>query len=175
MISKTMRTSLIPSRIRFFVSGLAIALLACATAQAERVSQTVDVTCRIEPRLSLTISPATGERIDFGTIYSSPTDSTLSGAVPVDLHIFSNLGKPYQVTQSFRAPMTSEEGRMLAPETLLVTGEAGTQDASGEKTIFSSDPRGLSADPTVSYQLRVPPAQPQGSYRGTLVMTVTAQ
>ena len=169
------RTSLIPSRIRCFVGSLLAIMNVCPLAWAQRVSQTVEVTCRIEPRLQLTINPSTGERIDFGTIYSSETEPTLSKTVPVNLHIFSNLGKPYQVTQEFRSVMTNELGQSLAPEALTVTGEAGTQSAANIATIFSSDPKGQSADPTLSYQLRVPPAQAQGNYRGMLVVTVTAQ
>ena len=169
-MSLCLRMSLIPSRIRFFV-GLIICLISVpGLAQAERTSQSIEVTCRIEPQLALTISPATGERIDFGVLPSFPTEAALSDIVPVQLHIFSNLGKPYQVTQEFRAPLTNETGDVLPVDSFQRVG-AGTESS----TVFQSDSKGLSADPTVSYRLRIPPGQAGGTYRGTLVMTVIAQ
>ena len=147
------------------------------------MSQSVEVVARIEPRLSLTITPETGEHIDFGTVESSQTEPHLSKPVNITLHVFSNLGKPYEVTQQLAAHLTNETGVILPPDNLLtfphdtadLVEEHALQPAAQSQTLFSSNPHGQSMDRTVSYQLRVPPGQVAGTYRGTLVMTVTAQ
>jgi hypothetical protein len=150
---------------------------------AESTSQTVEVVARIEPHLSLTVTPETGDRIDFGTIYSSQTEARLSEPVRVTLRVFSNLAAPYEVTHQLTTQLTNEAGASLSPDELLIYtqeplgAERGPADhlAGQPRTLFSSDPRGQSMDQVVSYQLRVPPGQAAGTYRGTLVMTVTAQ
>ena len=187
MHSHNTRNSQITSRIwlwgvKIFL-GFGLLFSPAPALWAKSVSQSVDVVARIEPRLSLTITPETGEHIDFGTVESSQTEPHLSKPVSVALHVFSNLGKPYEVTQQLVVHLTNETGMTLSPDDLLVfphdtpTSIAGQtyQSAERSKTLFSSDPHGQSMDRTISYQLRVPSGQAAGTYRGTLVMTVTAQ
>lgn len=164
------------------VSAVILATLPGATAWSA-TSQTVEVVAVIKPELSLTIEPETGPRIDLGTTYSSPVEPRLSRPVRVTVHIFSNLAKPYQVTQHLVQPLTNEEGTSLPPDTLLTHFDAPAPHQASEavvmaqqpRVLFASDADGLSATQSVSYQLRVPPRQPAGTYRGTLLMTVTAQ
>ncbi|MBI4598332.1 MAG: hypothetical protein HY737_08045 [Candidatus Omnitrophica bacterium] len=171
------RHSLIFPRIRFFAVLIAITALA-PSAGAESVSQTVDVVATIEPELSLTVAPQTGREIDFGTLYSSPTEPRLSDPIRVDVHVFSNLGRPYHVTHQLTRPLTNEAGMSLSPEALRasVNSPADVMDHLGRqpRTLFVSDARGRSTDQTVSYHLDIPPGQASGRYRGTLVLTVTA-
>lgn len=166
--------------LRTVISGLLLAGVGSAgPAGAESVSQTFEVVAVIQPELSLSIVPDTGERLDFGTLYSSQTEARLSPPVRVDVRVFSNLGRPYQITQQLVAPLTNEMGLALAPEHLLVApadpsgapGVAATQP----QVLFSSDPQGHSVHRPLTYQLRVPTGQAAGTYRGTILMTVTAQ
>ncbi|MBI3323756.1 MAG: hypothetical protein HYZ92_00560 [Candidatus Omnitrophica bacterium] len=178
---------LIPPRIRplhFWIWSAVVALITTTSnAWARSASQSVEVVARIEPELSLSIEPDTGERIDFGTIHSSPTESRLSHPVDVTVRVNSNLGHSYEVTQQLQEPLVSEEGAQLPPSQLLA-GLRGASDspaaalqAVGEEpeTLIRSDPAGSPAAWSVSYQLQVPPDQPAGTYRGTVLMTVTAQ
>jgi len=47
--------------------------------------------------------------------------------------------------------------------------------AHSSQTAFWSDPEGQSMTRSIAYQLRVPPGRSAGTYRGTVLMTVTAQ
>ncbi len=152
-------------------------LLAPRVAIAESKSQTVDVVAVIEPELSMTVEPETGKRIDLGTIHSSSTESRRSRPVGVSIHVDSNMGRPYQVTQELVQPMTNESGLSLPPRQLLVDPSGGTngQPVDQAAVVMSSDAIGQSATRSVAYQLDVPPGQAAGTYRGSILMTVTAQ
>lgn len=159
------------------IAGASLSLIPPPWAQG--ASQTVEVVARIEPELSMTITPETGDRIDLGTTYSAQTEPRLSQPVRVTLRVFSNLGQPYDVTQQLVSPLTSDTGVSLASDDLLVFGDDGSdvqgRGAGQPQTLFSSDPLGRSMDRSVSYRLRVPPGQAAGTYRGTLLMSVTAK
>lgn len=184
MLSERKPHSLIHLRIRRFVWNSVIGVWAfagfgIASLSAETISRTVDVVATIEPEFSLSIEPATGSQIDFGILYSSPTESRVSHPIDVTVRVFSNLGRPYQVSHQLLAPITADTGASLSPEDLLFRPEGASQSrplqGAQAQTVFTSDPRGRSATQSVSYQLRVPPHQAAGNYRGTLMMTVTAQ
>lgn len=171
-------------RLWWIAGGFALIGAAQASpASAESASQTFDVVAVIEPELSLSIAPETGTRLDFGTLYSSEAETRLSPPFRVAVHVFSNLGRPYQITQQLLAPLTNEAGAALPPEHLLVV-DAGTPQgmsapsgfsAGQPHVVFSSDLQGHSTDRALTYQLRVPPRQAAGTYRGTILTTVTAQ
>lgn len=181
MLFQEKREGLIQARIRRFLCVSVACLwawpLITPTPVAEAASQTVEVVATIEPELSLAIEPETGERIDLGIIHSSPTESRLSQAVNVNVRIWSNLGQPYQVTQQLIEPLTNEHGTTVPPGHLLLNPyqEGLGLPADRPQVILSSDPSGRSSNTSVSYQLRVPSRQPAGTYRGTILMTVTAQ
>lgn len=166
-----------------------VVLLGAASSQplaAESVHQSFEVVAVIEPELSLTVEPQTGERLDLGLIYSSPSVTRFSKTVQVKVRVFSNLGRPYQVTHQLLQPLMNQEGETLPPEDLLFselneiqpTGPSpvGTgMIAQAPQTVLWSDPEGQSVTRSVAYQLRVPPGRSAGTYRGTVLMTVTAQ
>ena len=180
MLFQPKRAGLIHAWIRLCCSlsliGSAAWWLTAAPQEAEAASQTVEVVAVIEPELSLTIEPETGERVDLGVILSSPTESRLSRPVNVNIRVWSNLGRPYHVTQQLIEPLTNERGATVPPGHFLLRASPEGQGLAADhsQVIFSSDPLGKSSDTPVSYQLRVPPSQPAGTYRGTVVMTVTA-
>jgi len=161
---------------------MALLCVAAMSASAKSASQTVEVIARIEPELSLSIEPETGSRIDFGTIYSSSAETRRSEPVQVTVRVGSNLGRSYQVTQQLRDPLMNDDGAALPPGRLLAGLEA---DAGGSlpmaavkddpDVLITSDPSGSPAAWSVAYQLLVPPDQPAGTYRGTVLMSVTAQ
>ena len=163
--------------------GVPLSLLILAPrAAAEQTSRAIDVVAVIEPELSMTVQPDTGTRIDLGTIYSSTTDVRYSRPVGVQVHVSSNLGQPYEVTQEWLQPMVSADGAALPSGSLRVSDE---HPSSGEllqgrsvdesPNLFVSGPDGRSQDWTATYQLQVPPGQQAGTYQGTLLMTVTAR
>ena len=171
---------LIPRWVRRCLCGALVVGLAgwlSSWAWAE-TSQSVEVTAVIEPRLSLTVEPATGERLDLGTIDSSPTETSFSRQVPLMVRVASNLYRSHAVTHHLAEPLTSEAGISLDPEQLryhlgqrLATSGILTDEP---QVAFFSDPQLGVDERSISYQLRVPPAQPAGRYRGTLLLTVTA-
>ncbi|HEX9779766.1 MAG TPA: hypothetical protein VGB20_00970 [bacterium] len=165
--------------IRACLTGLAAVAvsLPALPALSEGASQTVDVVAVIEPELGLTVEPDTGSEIDFGTIASSPSDARWSDPVGVTFSVFSNLGSPYHVTQHLVAPMTNARGTRLSPGQLQVTPVAASAGVPADEphVVFVSDAMGKSAREAVSYRLRVPPGQDAGTYRGTILMTVTAR
>ncbi len=181
MLFQRKRAGLIHARIRHVccvsLATLVAWLMAASSQGAEAASQTVEVVAVIEPELSLAIEPETGERIDLGVIASSPTESRVSRPVNVHVRIQSNLGQPYQVTQQLIEPLTNEQGTTVPAGHLLLNAsqEGLGRAADRPQAILSSDPLGRSSNTSVSYQLRVPPRQPAGTYRGTILMTVTAQ
>lgn len=149
-------------------------------AAGEQASTRIQVVAVIKPELSLTVEPETGDRLDLGTIYSSSTEERASQPVKVKVGVFSNLGHPYQVTQELVEPLTNEDGSQLPPGYLIVNqpdalgGDSGFVDAQQTQVVLASDARGRSEKRSVAYQLRVPPSQDAGTYRGTIVFTVTA-
>lgn len=154
-------------------------LLPCAS-HSGNMSQSVEVVAFIEPEISLSVRPATGERIDFGRVPSGDSGMRYSRPVDVEVEVFSNLGRPYDVTQHLRRPMSNRDGARI-PEGHLIVGPAQQQvspetfvgkSADQLQVIMQSD---HSDRQTVSYQLRVPPRQSPGRYAGTVVMTVTAR
>lgn len=179
----------LPIRVRIGIACVLTASAACLVwwpgdrpAEAESASQSIDVVATIRPELSLTVEPETGSRIELGTIDSSPTESRRSRPVHVAVRVFSNLGRPYQVTQQLRTPLANQDGQQLAPEQLLVSQSDGSPEAGAPRglagapqVVFASDAKGRSADRSLTYQLQVPPDTAAGDYQGTILMTVTAQ
>ena len=185
MLSR-LRLSLVRPRIRLVCLGQMLVAALCllpTPASASSATQSVEVVARIEPELSLSIEPETGSRIDFGTVRSSATEARLSEPVHVNVRVDSNLGRSYQVTQHLRDPLVNEDGVRLPPGQLLAglqqepAGLSAALDGLTEQpqVLITSDASGTPAAWSVSYQLRVPPDQPAGTYQGTVVMTVTAQ
>ena len=146
---------------------------------AEQISKSVEVVAVILPKLTLFVEPETGERVDFGTLYSGPHESELSSPVRVSVRVISNLGSPYEVTQHLVIPLANEAGQPLPLDAMKMSALSSqpvtTSLSAAPQRLFVSDAQGRSQTEMVSYQLLVPPNQPAGTYRGTLLVTVTAQ
>ena len=169
--------------IQVLLVGVAVLCLclpeaAGAVARKEVVSH-ARASVSIRPELSLEVHSETGQDINLGTVTSAEDEPRMSRPVRVSVKVWSNLGTPYRVTQRVDAPLTNEEGKILATKNLLYTdplveGE-GERDVESSPEIFVSDSKGLSENRTVIYKLRVPPGQAAGTYETMLIMAVTAQ
>jgi hypothetical protein len=152
---------------------------------AESDSQTVQVTATILPRLELTVTPDTGEAIAFGAIRQPEPGSRASGAVKVSVSVFSNLDRPYHVTQLVRKPLSSATGSAIPEGQLRVSASNANRGAVGPDlptamvpgaplTLYRSDSRGKSDAFRADYTLHVTPDTPAGDFQTEIVYTVTS-
>ena len=152
---------------------------------AESQSRTVQVTATILPRLELSINPSTGSSIAFGAIAQPNTGSTNTKTVAVNLSVFSNLDRPYHVTQTVRHPLTATSGTTIPDEQLQIItrnasqGEVGLGTlvpvASGTPTtLYTSNAHGKSDAFVADYQLSVTPTTPAGDFGTEILYTVTS-
>lgn len=169
------------------------ALLSCAAVsaclalpgivRAESESHTVEVSATILPRLELSVIPDTGSGIAFGVLTQPADGTTASRSVNVALNVFSNLGRPYEVTQTLRQPLTNAEGQMMAPEQFrMTTRQAAHGTLAPERslvpgvpaTLYTSDARGTSDTFLADYSLTATPATPAGTFQSDILYTVTS-
>ena len=164
---------------------LAAILLTAPRAFAESDSKSVQVTCTILPRLELSVSPDTGDQIAFGVLEQPAPGETANRSVKVQLNVFSNLGRPYQVTQLIRRSLATPEGLAIGDEQfrVLTAGSARGQLGTSEPvamvpgvaaTLYTSDERGKSDAFSADYTLTVTPQTPAGEYGTEIVYTVTS-
>jgi len=169
--------------------GCWIVLLGClitpSLALAETTSHTVQVTATILPRLELTVTPSTGASIAFGAMTQPAQGEEASRTVAVNVSVFSNLDRPYHVTQVIRHPLTSALGSTIPDEQFLVStrgaaiGEArvtaSTPIVPGEvTTLYTSNARGKSDAFAADYTLEVTPVTPAGDFATAIIYTVTS-
>lgn len=167
------------------ILAAALSLIVSPVAFAETQSKTVQVTATILPRLELSVEPATGPTIAFGAISQPADGQTAARSVAVSLRVFSNLDRPYHVTQLIRQPLTNTQGSAIPHEQFLLA----TRDASRGQlrvpqpisfvpgvpiTLYESDARGKSDAFTAEYHLAVTPATPAGDFETTILYTVTS-
>ena len=168
--------------------GVAITLLSFGlsiAASAESDSKTVQVTATILPRLELSVSPETGQTIAFGPITQPADGMTAARSVKVNVNVFSNLDRPYQVTQLVRQPLSSARGSTIPEGQLLVSARDAARGQLGPvqptaivtgaaTTLYRSDGRGKSDAFSADYTLRVTPDTPAGDFQTEIVYTVTS-
>ena len=161
------------------VLGLAI------PAFAESDSKTVQVTATILPRLELTVTPETGESITFGAITQPAPGGQTAHSVKVALNVFSNLDRPYQVTQLVRQPLSTAAGSTIPDDQFLVTAHDAARGQlvpaqptaivpGAPTTLYISDSRGKSDAFSADYTLMVTPETPAGDFHTEIVYTVTS-
>ncbi len=154
-------------------------------AGAESNTQTVQVSATILPRLELSVAPETGSSIAFGALTQPADGDAASRSVNVSLNVFSNLGRPYHVTQTIRQPLTNAQGRMIPPEQLQVTTRSAVHGTPGAAnpvalipgvpmTLYTSDAGGTSAEFSADYALKVTPTTPTGTFQTEILYTVTS-
>ena len=152
---------------------------------AESDSKTVQVTATILPRLELTVTPETGETIAFGAVTQPAPGGEDSRSVRVAVNVFSNLDRPYHVTQLVRRPLANREGSAISdPQFLVSAHDAGRGRASPVRptamipgratTLYTSDERGKSDAFKADYTLTVTPETPAGDFATEIVYTVTS-
>ena len=152
---------------------------------AESETKTVQVSATILPRLELSVSPETGQGIAFGDIEQPAPGDQTRRSVKVNVGVFSNLGRPYQVTQTVRRPLTDDAGISLAQAQFEVT----TSDAAlgmvaaseplaivpgDTTTLYTSNSHGKSDAFNADYTLTVTPTTPDGTFETEIVYTVTS-
>lgn len=167
------------------VLGSAGAMMLLASAYAESQSHTVQVSATILPRLELSVTPSTGSAIAFGAIMQPSDGETTVKTVAVNLSVFSNLDRPYHVTQSVRHALANEQGVEIPSGQFLVSGRDSARGeirvtapvaiTAGESaTLYTSDANGKSDAFVADYQLAVTPATPAGNFGTEIVYTVTS-
>ena len=174
---------------RRWTLGGSAAVVCCAVtpliASAESESRTVQVSATILPRLELSVTPDTGSTIAFGAVTQPAPGETATHSVAVNLRVFSNLDRPYQVTHMIRRPLTNAAGNTIPDTQFLVATHAG---ARGElraptpapiipgipATLYESNARGNSDTFVANYSLAVTPATPSGNFATEVVYTVTS-
>jgi hypothetical protein len=152
---------------------------------AESDSKTVQVTATILPRLELTVTPETGESIAFGAITQPAPGGEAARSVQVSLNVFSNLDRPYHVTQLIRQPLSTAAGSTIPGAQFLVSARESSRGQLGPTqptaitpgqptTLYISDERGKSNAFLADYTLTVTPETPAGDFGTEIVYTVTS-
>lgn len=153
------------------------------TAEAETKSVSIDVTVRVLPIFELTVSGADGGNLEFGDVQKSGSGDVFAESKEMVLTAKSNLGRPYQITQTLSEPLRSDNAETFEEGDLTVRAQNSATQGSVTNgagvtttptTLFTSDSRGKGDTIRASYRLRVKPDQPAGDYKTRLVYTITA-
>ena len=131
----------------------------------------IDLELQVQPAFTVDVSlPTGGVRFTHVLPTNPPEDKE------VLVTVRSNLQKPYQVLQSFRTPMTNEQGKEIGKENFLIRvdippGQKGRTRFSeftpvdiGEYPIFFSDAQGSAAFFKVMYRLKAGSQSNPGNY-----------
>jgi hypothetical protein len=131
----------------------------------------IDLETHVQPAFSVDVSLPPG-----GVRYTNVLPTKPPEDKEVLVTVTSNLGKAYQVLQSFQTPMTNEEGKEISKESFLIrveipAGQKGrtrfnefTPVETGDYPIFYSDPQGSAASFKVVYRLKVGSQASPGNY-----------
>ena len=172
---------------RWVMSSMTVlsALIGAHCAFAESVSKSVRVSATILPRLEISVTPETGSDISFGAIEQPAPGDTAGRSVKVNVGVFSNLGHPYQITQTVRQPLISTDGARIPDEQFVVSTRDATQGSLAAPqpvavspgtttTLYTSNGRGKSDSFIADYSLRVTPQTPAGDFTTEIVYSVTS-
>ena len=163
--------------------GCLVSLAGGRPAAAESDSKTIRVSATILPRLELSVTPETGQVLAFGTIEQPAFGRTIDRAVRVNVHTFSNLGRPYHITQLVRHLLTNDEGTTIPAEQFQVLTPGASLGTLGAPhltpmapdvptTLYISNGRGKSDAFLADYTLTVTPTTPAGQFQTEIVYTV---
>ena len=151
---------------------------------AESLNVSVNTTVSIPTILELKIEETGQSELHFGNIRPSTIQATEAGPVIVKIHVTSNIGETYQVTQAMSNPLENAQGVQLGSDNLkfktTAAKTAGTVIATATpvtkniQTIFISDLKGTSDTIQAEYTLTVPPSQAPGDYSALLTYTVSS-
>ncbi len=134
--------------------------------------------------LELAIEQTGQSELRFGNIQPSATQTTVSSPVLIVIHVTSNLGTSYQVTQAISNDLQNANGDQINLVNLKFKTTAskttGTVIATpapvskSSQTIFISDANGNSDTINAEYTLTIPPSQAPGDYSALLTYTVSS-
>lgn len=143
----------------------------------------VNAKADIETVLELQIDQTGQSELRFGNIRPSALEPTEAGPYVVTIHVVSNIGSSYHVTQSISNALENAEGQKIDSENLKFKTTANTKGTvistptpvtKSSQTIFISDPEGTSDTIKAEYTLTVPPSQAAGDYSALLTYTVSS-
>ena len=166
------------------VGFLSLGCLAAVPA-VDAASKTVTIRSEafIKDTLELAISQAGESELRFGNIRSS-SQSTETGPLKIILHITSNTGERYQVTEHLKGPLRNASNNRMGVENLKFKSSSAkssgtvvstpTAASASPQTIFVSDNAGSSDSVSVEYTLTAPANQAPGDYSAPLNYTVSA-
>jgi len=121
----------------------------------------IDIQCDIPPVFTINVTPPL-EGVSFSHVLANNPPQEKE----VQITVFSNLHKPYQVIQGLQAGMTNSQGKEFDNKYFNIqveipSGQKGRTDfvefspvQTGEYPVFSSDARGSGAAFTVVYRLQ---------------------
>lgn len=151
---------------------------------AESLNVSVNTTVNVSTILELNIEETGQSELRFGNIRPSAIQATEAGPVIVKIHVTSNIGEIYQVTQTMSNPLENTQGVQMGFNNLkfktTAAKTAGTVIATAvpvtknPQTIFISDLKGTSDTIQAEYLLTVPPSQAPGDYSALLTYTVSS-
>ncbi len=155
-------------------------------AQPQSESRTLRVHVNVEPIFVVQVAPrAGGETIEFGTVKKEDQKSAQAEPVQVDIAVFSNLGVPYQVSQTVAGPLVNEKGETLPLENFLIRADEAVYGTGSilnpepvvarEQLLFESNANGDTDTFTANYLLQIPPTQAGGDYQMNIIYTIATK
>lgn len=155
-------------------------------AESRSESRTLQVHVNVEPVFVVEVAPRNGgNTIEFGTVKKIQGKEAETEGVGVDIAVVSNLGVPYQVSQTVESALVNEEGEQLGLENFWVQAneaafgqgripqpKAVTQ---ADQLLFESNSEGYSDSFTANYLLKIPPFQPGGNYQTNIIYTIATK
>lgn len=163
-----------------------IAFLSLVKTSVFAGTQSISVNAKadIPTILELKIEETGQSELRFGNIQPSAIQTIEAGPVVVRIHVTSNIGETYQVTQAMSNTLENTQGAQMGPENLkfktkavLSTGtviSSPTPVTKSPQTIFVSDAKGTSDTIQAEYMLTVPASQAPGDYSAILTYTVSS-
>ncbi len=131
--------------------------------------------------LSMTVAPSAGQALALNFAHLVPGQT--SPAQTLTVAIQSNIGQPYEVVQELARQLISDDGRQLPADALRFAGTGAlvgvlaapqlTSVPVGRSVVYRSDALGSQTSFSVAYQVQIPPDAAAGTYRSSLLYTVT--
>lgn len=159
-------------------------MLLTIPAFADLQNLSVNAAADVAGILELKIEESGQSELRFGNIRPSSTEAIEVGPIIVKIHITSNIGDVYRVTQSMNNVLENAAGDKINCEnlkfkttaaktagTVVATPTAASKTA---QTIFISDSKGTSDTIHAEYILTVPASQAPGDYSTLLTYTVSS-
>ncbi len=139
----------------------------------------IPVKIEIEPTFYLDVKAEDGSGIHFGTFRTGDENQQKR----VTLTVYSNMGKPYQVTQIIPRKLTNAEGKAIPESYFMYFGaeaqtgklqaKVPTPVQEGESVVFTSDNKGTPDKFILNYTLTIPKGTRAGSYSSEVRYSIT--